>query len=68
MLLEKQHNRRSQRRVTTNAQFVGKKKKHKQLSAKDNKVKLGKMRYASTKKEKNLEKIVAPLITSQYPI
>ena len=28
----------------------------KKLSAKDNKVKLGKMRYASTKKEKTLKK------------
>lgn len=47
--------------------ICGDKKKHKQLSATNNKVKLGKMRYASTKKEKNLEKIVASFMTSQYP-
>ena len=58
MLLEKRHNRHSQCRVTTNA-VCGDKKNHEQSSAKDNKVKLGKMRYASTKEGKNLEKIVA---------
>ena len=39
--------------------ICGDKKNHEQLSGKDNKVKLGKMRYASNKEGKNLEKIVA---------